>query len=470
VTVSEAGKVYEKVRLRIKGAVGSFRAIDDKPSLTLDFGADADRRFHGLRRIHLENSVEDPTYLNQLLGGDIFRAAGIPAPRATYALVSLNGRPSALYVLREGFTEDFLAENFKKAGADLYEPIDGHDIDLPMKRCSVEGIERGPDQLGTLIRAVSETDLRQRWKKTQEVLDIDRFLTFMVLEVLLGHRDGYCLARNNFRVYHNLDNGKFLFIPHGMDQLFGKPDYPWQPSMSGMVARAIMETPEGRQKYLERFASAFSTFYNLQSITNEVARVLEVLRPNLGRSEFTGIEQEASELKIRIIQRQQYLLEQLRAPAIPQIQFVNGVGKLSHWAKVDEPGEGAMNQFVNSDGTSILRITAPGDSSASWRTKAQLNRGRYQFLGNARALGIRPLPYGVRQGAGLRVGGSTRTGEDLVGDCDWQRLETEFVVEKDASAVEFVCELRASAGEVWYDVESLRIRLVNPVSPPPESP
>ena len=38
-----------------------------------------------------------------------------------------------------------------------------------------------------------------------------------------GHRDGYCLARNNFRVYHDVDSGRFVFFPHGMDVLFGNP-------------------------------------------------------------------------------------------------------------------------------------------------------------------------------------------------------------------------------------------------------
>lgn len=41
------------------------------------------------------------------------------------------------------------------------------------------------------------------------------------MEVMLGHRDGYCLARNNHRVYHDLDSGKMVLFPHSTDQLFG---------------------------------------------------------------------------------------------------------------------------------------------------------------------------------------------------------------------------------------------------------
>ena len=32
--------------------------------------------------------------------------------------------------------------------------------------------------------------------------------------------DGYVMNRNNYRVYHDLDTGKMVFFPHGMDQMF----------------------------------------------------------------------------------------------------------------------------------------------------------------------------------------------------------------------------------------------------------
>ena len=122
-TVKEEGTVYDDVAIHLKGSVGSFREVDDKPDLTLDFNRfNTGRKFHGLRRIHLNNSVEDPSYCNELLGGELFRAAGIPAPRVAHAVVTLNGRRLGLYVLKEGFTEDFLGCYFKQVGGNLYEP------------------------------------------------------------------------------------------------------------------------------------------------------------------------------------------------------------------------------------------------------------------------------------------------------------------------------------------------------------
>ena len=101
-TIREGTTVYEDVGLHLKGAAGSYRGLEDKPALTLGFGRFvAGQRFHGLRRIHLNNSVQDASYLNENLSGGLFRAAGIPAARVAFASVEVNGRQFGLYVLKE---------------------------------------------------------------------------------------------------------------------------------------------------------------------------------------------------------------------------------------------------------------------------------------------------------------------------------------------------------------------------------
>ena len=119
--VTQGGVLYQDVAVHLKGSVGSFRPVDDKPGFTLDFARfRTDQHFHGLRRIHLNNSVEDPTYCNEQLGSELFRSAGVPAPRVSRAVVTLNRRKLGLYVLKEGFTEDFLSCYFKTVSGDLF--------------------------------------------------------------------------------------------------------------------------------------------------------------------------------------------------------------------------------------------------------------------------------------------------------------------------------------------------------------
>src|SRR5688572_19007330 len=65
-TFKEAGgKAYTNVGVHLKG-VGSFRPIDQKPSLSLKFNKFvAKQEFYGLSRIALNNSVQDPSFINE---------------------------------------------------------------------------------------------------------------------------------------------------------------------------------------------------------------------------------------------------------------------------------------------------------------------------------------------------------------------------------------------------------------------
>ena len=62
------------------------------------------------------------------------------------------------------------------------------------------------------------------------------------------------------------------------------------------------------------------------------------------------------------------------------------------------------------------------------------------------------------EGAGIRISGSQQPRNNkLFADSPWQKLEYEFAVTDLSDEIDLVCELRASQGEVWFDVESLKL-------------
>lgn len=456
--VTEAGVLYPDVAVHLKGSVGSFRTVDDKPGFTLDFARfHPTQRFHELRRIHLNNSVEDPTYCNEQLGSELFRHAGIPAPRVSRAVVTLNDRKLGLYVLKEGFTEDFLGCYFGKISGNLFEPGEGHDVNQHLKRASIHAPSQGRAALHRLAEAALERDKTMRWQRLSESLNLDQFIRFMALEVLVGHRDGYCLARNNFRVYQDPDSGKMIFFPHGMDQLFGRAELPWKPHLAGLVAQAVMDTQEGQVRYRETFMTLLNTLPAPEILTNRVNQIVDSFHTNLNELEFSQTKIEAAALNQRILERWRYLKTEINGPGPESLNFRDGVSPLAGWTKADEPKAGQMDQCLGPGNASCLRILTSSNASASWRTKAWLGPGRYRFEGKARVSEVKPLGFGTHQGAGVRISGEARQSTDLIGTSDWQVIAVEFQVIGAAREVEFICELRASTGQAWFDTDSLRV-------------
>lgn len=278
-TVLVNGVEFTNVAVKLKGAAGSFRSLDDRPALTLSFNKHVEgRRVFGLRRLHLNNSVQDPSYLSEYVGSALFRAAGIPTPRVAWATVRLDDRPLGLYVLKEAFEKEFLRCHFEQTDGNLYDGGFLSDVDRPLERDGGFGPADHAD-LEALADAARENDPARRWQRLQEVLDVERFATYAALSVMLVDWDGYPLNRNNYRVYFNPADGRAVFMPHGMDQLFQRTYLELDQGWAGLVAWAVFSTEPGQALYEARCRTLFTNLFALDRITNLVERAAAVLAP-----------------------------------------------------------------------------------------------------------------------------------------------------------------------------------------------
>src|SRR5438874_3558527 len=262
-TLKEGDKiVFRDVGVHLKRAAGSFRGIDDKASLTINMHKFKDgQRFHGLDKFHLANSLQDPSYVSELICGELFRAAGVPASRVAHAVVTVNGRRRGLYYLKEGYDKFFRQRHFGNAGGNLYDGGFLRDIDQPLQLLSTKGDVKDQADLKKLVAAARDRDPKRRFERMEKLLDLDKFVSFLVLEVITWDWDGYPMNRNNYRVYHEPKRDKIVFIPSGMDQMFGDPNGTVLPNFQGLIAQALLQTPQGRERYLARFREIMKTVY-----------------------------------------------------------------------------------------------------------------------------------------------------------------------------------------------------------------
>jgi len=315
-TVRVGGVTYANVAIHLKG-VATFRPVDDQPSLTLNFSKLAPaQRFEGLRKIHLNNGKEDPTFLCEAIAAEMFAKARLPVARVALARTILNGRDLGPYVVIEGFTEDFLGRFFKNTNGNLYDSGFRHDITSPLEKLSGKEPDDWAD-LKRLAQAGATPDLEARWIALKRVLDVDSFARYLAMQVITANWDGYAMFMNNYRVYHDPASDRITFIPHGMDQTFARATMPLlPPQWAGSLARQYMETLQGQELYRQQLGSLFASTYHAETTAKRVDELAARIRPMLAeKSESSAAQHDrlVAALRSRILQRAEFLQRLLDA-------------------------------------------------------------------------------------------------------------------------------------------------------------
>jgi hypothetical protein len=216
-------------------------------------------------------------------------------------------------------TEDFLHLYFENTQGNLYDFPYTHDINSSAAK---ESKDRDPSDLRALAAAVKEPDLTKRWQRLGRLLDLDRFITYLAMEVMIWDWDCYAMCRNNYRVYHDPGSDKIVFMPHGMDQIFDNPHGSILPVMKGMVAKGVLEIPEGRRLYFERMRTLSEKLFRsermsqqVQALRGRIRPVLLDLNPNAARRH----DQAVARLEQHIQQRIASVQDQLARPPIEPV-------------------------------------------------------------------------------------------------------------------------------------------------------
>jgi len=453
--------VFTDVGVHLKGN-GSFRGLDDRPSLVVKFDRYVpDQRFCGLTKIALNSSAQDGTYLAEYMATWMFRDANVPASRVTHARVRLNGRDLGLYVLIEMQNKEFLKRWFRNAQGNLYEAY-VQDVDQQMDQDN--GNNTSQDDRKRFAEVLKMTDSSQHWAKLQEVLDVDRYVSHLACEIFTSHTDGYAMNRNNYRIYDNPDTKRFTFIGHGIDWGFQNTGVPIRPPLNSLVSKAVLTTPEGAQLFKQRFGLLFTNLFQLDTLTNRVnGAVARLVMHAVNTNEAKEFLRYGAEMNGRLVARWQNITNQYYGPPPVMLEFdSNGVAKLGGWrTKTDQKSAPAIHVQQTDGSRHVLRISTTTITNApcvaSWRTKVTLPPGKYSFEGEARGAGILTMTNATGLGAGLRISGEKRTNK-VEGDAPWSHVQYDLNIEGFERDVELVCELRAEKGEVWFDADSLHVQ------------
>lgn len=233
------GKTYPDIGVRFRGNTSYMMAGPDgkRPlNLSMDM-AHKGQNLLGFRTLNLLNSAEDPSFLRTVLSLQIARDY-MPAPRANFVRVVVNGENWGVFANVEQFNKDFLEANFgTRKGARWKVPVAfggngglaylGDDVADYLRSYELKSGEdpKAWDRLISLCKTLNETPPEDVEARLGPLLDIDGALRFLAWDNVLAGGDGYWTRASDYSMYQD-PQGKFHIIPYDVNETFGGGGFP----------------------------------------------------------------------------------------------------------------------------------------------------------------------------------------------------------------------------------------------------
>jgi len=278
-TLTWQGQTLQRVGVRLKGRA-TFRDINDKAAFKIKVDEFVPgQRLLGLRRLTLNNMVQDPDFARERLAYHLYREAGVPAPRCASARLIVNGQPWGLYANVETLDDEFVEDRYGKPIGNLYDTSNDHYF-----------VELKPDNLSlfqreTMGEPADGSDLPQLLQvmagpeatfleDDAKVADLDEWLLVAGVQAVLADWDGFFASTNNFELYRPPARGRFVLFPWGEDQSFGKrddtmlpADYPIDQSQASRTHAVFFDrclrNPRCQRRYLDAIDRALAAWDRL---------------------------------------------------------------------------------------------------------------------------------------------------------------------------------------------------------------
>lgn len=269
-TFEAGGQTLTNVAVRFKGASSMVRAPNPfKRPFKIDFDKGVtNRRFMGIEELTFNNNVNDATQMREALAYELFRRAGLPAPRTAFARVYLTipGRLEkqhlGLYTLIEVVEGDFLKRAVGTKEGLLLKPemmrgipYLGDDWDVYTERYQPKGKVDPKDTARFIqfVRFIRSAQPDQFEKGLRAYLDPEPFARFVALNALLANVDSFIGNGHNYYLHLHPATGKSTFIPWDLNEAFGM--HPVSGPSGAQMITSVLRPNADPNQLIERFVA-----------------------------------------------------------------------------------------------------------------------------------------------------------------------------------------------------------------------
>jgi spore coat protein H len=324
-TLRIRGQRYD-VKVRLRG--GSSRLYPKKSwRVKLPDGVNLD----GRDKINLVAEQADRTLMVEKLGFDLLYALGVPAPRATWVRVSINGQYQGVYLDIERVDKDFTrARGWADRDPSIYR-CGMQDCEMKLYRQPWQGEweketnESEPnDDLLALLGVINHTPEHEFAAALERHLDVEGYLRSMVMDALISNDivmdSGSYLIRDQVKerwtyVPWDLNNSAARWWPTyglGMTPIVDRPvpvfglydarvqffydqrkgdSTLYRPSFSNLTTRVMM-SPRLRERYVELLTEALYKIFTTDVIHERIDAMHALLQPYVAQDPYVRMDTE----------------------------------------------------------------------------------------------------------------------------------------------------------------------------------
>ena len=203
-----------------------------------------DQNYNSVETLNLNAGGLDPSKLRDVFSYWLFREAGVPAPRTTFAEMTLTipGRYEkehlGLYTIVEQVNKSFLKDRFGSKKGLLMKPEGIASVEYHGDDWRFYAHLYRPDNQPSLAQSMRVMDFanvvnlsnaKQFRDSISSYLDIDGFLRFIAVNALIVNLDTLLAMPQNYYLHLSKETNKFVFFPWDLDISFagwplgGKP-------------------------------------------------------------------------------------------------------------------------------------------------------------------------------------------------------------------------------------------------------